>query len=64
MSGYIKALKIKEGEKDKNNKLKSFLIYEEKLLQKYKKYKAIEDLKNIQLNVLPVNDDRYKNIRR
>ena len=54
----------KEGEKDKNNKLKSFLIYEEKLLQKYKKYKAIEDLKNIQLNVLPVNDDRYKNIRR
>ena len=64
MSGYIKALKIKEGEKDKNNKLKSFLIYEEKLLQKYKKYKAIEDLKNIQLNVLPVNDDRCKNIRR
>ena len=32
MSGYVKTLKIKEG----NNKLMSFRIYDEKLLEKYK----------------------------
>ena len=56
MSGYFKAFKVKEG----NNKLMSFRIDDEKLLEKYKAIRIkIEDLKNIKLNALPVHDDRY-----
>ena len=56
MSGYVKAFKVKEG----NNKLMSFRIDDEKLLEKYKAiWTKIEDLKNITLNALPVYDDRY-----
>ena len=33
MSGYVKTLKVKDGDKDKNNKLMSFRI--DKLLEKY-----------------------------
>ena len=37
-----------------------FRIYDEKLLEKYKAiWTKIEDLKNIELNALPVYDDRY-----
>ena len=36
MSGYFKTLKVKYGDKDKNNKLMSFRINDEKLLEKYK----------------------------
>ena len=36
MSGYIKTFKAKDGDKDKNNKLMSFRIDDEKLLEKYK----------------------------
>ena len=58
MSGYAKTFKVKDGDKDKNNKLMSFRI--EKLLEKYKAiWTKIEDLKNIELNALPVYDDRY-----
>ena len=35
MSGYVKTFKVKEGDKDKNNKLMSFHIDDEKLLEKY-----------------------------
>ena len=50
----------KDGDKDKNNKLMSFRIDDEKLLEKYKAiWTKIEDLKNIELNALPVYDDRY-----
>ena len=39
---------MKDGDKDKNNKLMSFLIDDEKLLEKYKAiWTKIEDLKNI-----------------
>ena len=39
----------------------SFRIDDEKLLEKYKIiWTKIEDLKNIELNDLPVYDDRYK----
>ena len=56
MSGYVKTFKVKEGK----NKLMSFRIDDEKLLEKYKAIWAkIEDLKNIKLNALPVYDDRY-----
>ena len=33
MSGYVKTLKVKDGDKDKNNKLMSFHI--DKLLEKF-----------------------------
>ena len=36
MSGYFKTLKVKYGDKDKNNKLMSFRINDEKILEKYK----------------------------
>ena len=60
MSGYVKTFKVKDGDKDKNNKLMSFCIDDEKLIEKYKAILIkIEDLKNIKLNALPVYDDRY-----
>ena len=46
MSRYAKAFKVKEEHKDKNNKLMSFHIDDEKLLEKYKAiWTKIEDLK-------------------
>ena len=48
MSGYVKKLKVKDGNKDENNKLMSFHIDDEKLLGKYKAiWTKIKDLKNI-----------------
>ena len=45
MSGYVKIFKVKEGDKDKNNKLMSFRIDDEKLLEKYKSiWTKIEDI--------------------
>ena len=45
---------------NKKNKLMSFRINDEKLLEKCKDiWTKIEDLKNIELNDLPVYDDRY-----
>ena len=59
MSGYVKISKVKGGDKDKNKKLISFRIDDNKLLEKYKAiWTKIEDLKNIELNSLPVYDDR------
>ena len=44
MSGYVKIFRVKEGDKDKNNKLMSFRIDDEKLLEKYKViWSKIED---------------------
>ena len=60
MSGYVKTFKIKEKDKDKNNKLMSFRKDDEKILEKYKAiWTKIEDLENIKLNALSVCDDRY-----
>ena len=60
MSGYVKTFKVKDGDKDKNNKLMSFHIDDEKLLEKHKAISTkIEDLKNIKLNPLLVYVDRY-----
>ena len=36
MSGYVKTFKVKAGDKDKNNKLMSFRVSDEKLLEEYK----------------------------
>ena len=47
MSGYVKTFNVKDGDKDKNNKLMSFRIADEKLLEKYKAiWTKIENLKN------------------
>ena len=56
MSEYIKIFKVE----NKKSKLMSFHIDDEKQLEKYKAIWAkIEDLKNIELNALPMCDDRY-----
>ena len=48
------------GDKRKSNKLMSFRIDDEKLLEKYKAiWTKIQNLKNIELNALPVYDYRY-----
>ena len=60
LSGYVKTFEVKEGD----NKLISFRIDDEKLLEKYKTIWAkTEDLKSIELNALPVYDDRYIKIQ-
>ena len=54
ISGYVKTYKVKEG----NNKLMSFHIDDEKLLEKYKAIPTkIEDLKSIRLSALPGYND-------
>ena len=59
MKGYVRTFKIKNG--DKNNKLMSFSIDDDKLLEKYKtnSTKIEGRLKNIILSSLSVYDDRY-----
>ena len=50
MNGYVKTFKVTE----ESNKLMSFGIDDEKLLEKHKTiWTKIEDLKNIKLNALP-----------
>ena len=62
MSGDVKTFKFKDEENDKNNKLMSFRKEKYKRKAWKEKYKTIwskiEDLKNIELNALPVYD-RY-----
>ena len=42
----------------------SFRVYDQKLLEKYKAiWTKIEDFKNIELNGLPVYNDRYIKIK-
>ena len=58
MSGYVKTFKVKDWDEDKNNKLMSFRIDDEKLLEKCKAiWTKIEDLRSIELNALPLYDD-------
>ena len=58
MSRYDKISKVKEGYKDKNQKkLMSLCIDDEKLLEKYTTLRTkSEDLKNIELNAVPLYD--------
>ena len=59
-SKYVKTFKVKNWDKDKNNNLMLFHIDDQKLLEKYKTiWTKIEELKNIDLNILPVYDQRY-----
>ena len=60
MSRYVKTFRFKKGD----NKLMSFRIDNEKLLEKYEAiWTKIEDLKNIKINALPLYDDRYIKIK-
>ena len=60
MREYVKTFNIKNGNKDKNNKLMSSRRDDDKLIEKYKTiWIKIEGLWNIKLNVLPVYDNRY-----
>ena len=60
MSRYVTTFKDKGRDKNKNNKLMSLRIDDNKLLEKYKTiWTKTEDLKNIELNGLPVYEDRY-----
>ena len=46
MSGYVKTFKVKDGDKNNNNKLISFCIDDEKLLEKSENFwNKSEDLK-------------------
>ena len=47
MKGYFKTFKVRNGNKDKSNKLMSMTIYDEKLLEKFKSIQTkIENFKN------------------
>ena len=64
VSGYVKTFKVKERNKDKISKLISFRICNEKLLEKYEAvWTKIEDIKNTELNALPVCNDRYIKVK-
>ena len=55
ISGYVKKIKVE----DKINKLVSFIIDDDMLLEKYKSiWTKIENIRNIELNALPVYDDK------
>ena len=61
-SEYVETFQVKQGDKDKSNKLMSFRIDDEKLLEKYEViWTKIEDLKNIELNASPAYDTDKKN---
>ena len=65
MSGYLKTFKVKDGDKNWNNKSMYFCITDNSLLEKYKIIcTKIEDLKSIRLIVLPVYDDKYIKIEK
>ena len=60
MSKYVKNFIDKGGDENKNNKLMSLCIDDDTLLEKYETIWAkIEDFKNIELDTLPIYDDRY-----
>ena len=60
MSGHVKTFKVKQIDEDKNNIFMTFRAEDEKLLEKYKTiWTKVEELKNIDLYVLPVYYDRY-----
>ena len=60
ISGYVNIFKVIERDKDKGNKLMSFRLDDEKLLERYKAiWIKTEDLKNIELNAVLAYDDRY-----
>ena len=61
MSRYVRTFKDKGRDNDKNNRLVSFRKDDDKLLENYKTIRTkIDGLENIELNALPVYENRYK----
>ena len=57
MSAYVRTFKDKSEDKNKNDKLMSLRTDDDKLLEKHKTILTkIKDLKNIELDALPVYD--------
>ena len=56
VTGYVNTFKVKDGDKNKDNKLMSFRI-DDKLLEQYKTIST--KIENLQNNTLPVYDNRY-----
>ena len=55
ISGYVKKIKVE----DKINKLVSFIIDDDMLLEKYESiWTKIQNIRNIELHALPVYDDK------
>ena len=63
-SGYVNAFKDKDEDKNKNNRLISLCIDDEKLSEKHKTiWTKIENLKYIILDALLVYDSRCKKVK-
>ena len=63
-SGYVNAFKDKDEDENKNNKLMSLCVDDEKLLEKHKTiWTKIENLKYIILDALVVYDSRCKKVK-
>ena len=59
MSAYVKTFKVKDEDKDENNKLISFRIFNDKLLENYRTiWTKMEETKKIELNPLPVYENK------
>ena len=64
MNRYGKMFKDKNGDKNENNKLMYLHIDDDKLLEKYKTNSIkIKDLKDIELDNLPAQNDKYINTK-
>ena len=57
VSGYVQTFKVKDGDKNKKNKLMYLPVNDEKVSKKYKSiWTKIEDLKNTEFNALTFYD--------
>ena len=57
VSGYVQTFKVKDGDKNKKNKLMYLPVNDEKVSEKYKSiWTKIEDLKNTEFNALTFYD--------
>ena len=55
--GYVQTFKVKDGDKNKKNKLMYLPVNDEKVSEKYKSiWTKIEDLKNTEFNALTFYD--------
>ena len=59
MSAYVKTIKVKDEDKDEKNKLISFRIFNDKLLENYRNiWTKMEETKKIELNPLTVYENK------
>ena len=59
MSAYVKTFKVKDEDKDENNKLISFCIFHDKLLENYRTiWTKMEETKKNWIESLPVYESK------